>query len=173
MHIHKIKINKDGVILKLKEDLQDKTKVIENISRIYRRIEVECSKLLAKYEGLLQENRMQVDDPDETYEEEDNDNVNALKTENHLLRELNAELKHKNLLLNEMLTKEKERPSTYKETSAGIISRKIHTPQPKKIPKIVVRRKEKDDDSVIKEKFYYLLKEKSIQTKKIDTKTAM
>ena len=65
---------------------------------------------------------MQVDDQDETYEEEDKDNVSALKTENQLLRELNAELKHKILLLNEMLTKEKERPSTYKETYAGIIS---------------------------------------------------
>ena len=69
---------------------------------------------------------MQVDDPDETYEEEDKDNVSALKTENQLLRDLNAELKNKNLLLNEMLTKEKERPSTYKETYAGIISKKIH-----------------------------------------------
>ena len=70
---------------------------------------------------LLQENRMQVHDPDETYEEEDKDNVSALKTENQLLRELNAELKHKNQLLNEMLTKEKERPSIYKETYAGIM----------------------------------------------------
>ena len=50
------------VILKLKEDSQAKTKVIENISRNYRRIETEYSKLLAKYEGLLQENRMQVDE---------------------------------------------------------------------------------------------------------------
>ena len=147
--------------------------MIENISRNYRRIEAEYSKLLAKYEGLHQENRMEVDDQDETYEEEYKDNVSALKTENQLLRELNAELKHTNLLLNEMLTKEKERPSTYKETYAGIISKKIHTPQPKKIPIIVVRRKEKDDKSVIKEKvFYYLLKEKTIQTKKIDTKSS-
>ena len=69
--------------------------MIEN----YRRIETEYSKLLAKYEGLLQENRMQVDDQNETYEEEDKDNVSALETENQLLRELNTELKHKNLLL--------------------------------------------------------------------------
>ena len=117
-----------------------KTKVIENINRNYRRIEAEYSKLLAKYEGLLQENRMQVDDQHKSYEEEDKDNVGALKTENQLLRELNTELKHKNLLLNEMLTKEKERPCTYKETYADIISKKIHTPQLKKIPKIVVRR---------------------------------
>ena len=81
--------NKDahGVILKLKEDLQAKTKVIENISRNYRRIEAEYSKLLAKYEGLLQENRMQVDDQNETYAEEDKHNVSALETENQLLRE--------------------------------------------------------------------------------------
>ena len=49
-----------------------------------------------------------------------------------------------------MLTKEKERPSTDKDTYADIISKKIHTPQPKKVPKIVVRRKEKDNKSVIK-----------------------
>ena len=66
-----------------------------------------------------------------TAEELKQSTVNALKTENQLFRELNAELKHKNLLLNEMLTKEKERPSTYKETYADIISKKIHTPQPK------------------------------------------
>ena len=77
-----------GVILKLKEDSQAKTKVIEKLSRNYRRIEAEYSKLLPKYEGLLEENRMQVDDQDETYEEEDKDNVSALKIENQLLREL-------------------------------------------------------------------------------------
>ena len=103
------------MILKLKEDLQAKTKVIEKISRNYRRIETKYSKLQANYEDLLQQNRMQVDDPNETFEEEDKDNVSVLKTENQLLRELNTELKHENLLLNEMVTKEKERPSTYKE----------------------------------------------------------
>ena len=79
---------------------------------------------------------MQVDDQDETYEEEDKDNLSAFKIENQLRRELNAKLKHKNLLLNEMLTKEKERLSTYKETYAGIISKKIHTAQPKKYRKL-------------------------------------
>ena len=82
-------------------------------------------------------------------------------------------MKHKNLLFNEILTKEKERPSTYEETYADRISKKIHTPQPKKVLKIVVRRKEKDDKSVINENvFYYLLKEKTIRTKKIDTKSS-
>ena len=126
------------MILKLKEDSQTKIKVIQNISRKYRRIETEYSKLLAKYEGLLQENRMQVDNQHETFEEEDKDNVSTLKTENQLLRELNTELNHKNLLLNEMLTKEKERPSPNKKSYAHIISKKIHTPQPKEVPKIVV-----------------------------------
>ena len=122
--------NKDttyGMILKLKEDLKSKTKVIENISRNYRRIETEYSKLLAKYECLLQENRMQLDDQNETFEDEDKDNVIALKTENQLVRELNTELKHKNLLLNEILTKEKERPSTYKETCWYNIQEDIYT----------------------------------------------
>ena len=73
---------------------------------------------------------------------------------------------NKSLLLNEMLTKEKERPSTYKETYADIISKKIHTLQLKKIPKIVVRRKEKDEKSLIKEKVFYYLLKKTIQTKK-------
>ena len=48
--------NKDttyGVILKLKEDSQAKRKVIENISRNYRRIETEYSKLLAKYKAFF------------------------------------------------------------------------------------------------------------------------
>ena len=50
---------------------------------------------------------MQVDELNEiSCEDKDNDNVSALITENQLLRELNTELKHKNLLLNEILTKE-------------------------------------------------------------------
>ena len=164
-----------AVILKLKEELQIKTKAIENLGRNYRKIESEYSKLKNNYEGLLQENRMQVDDLNETScEDKDNDNVSALITENQLLRELNTELKHTNLLLNEILTKEKERPNKYKETYADITSKKIHIPPSKKVPKIVVTRKDKEEKSVIKEKvFHYLLKEKSIQTKKLIRKVKM
>ena len=97
------------VILKLKEELQIKTKAIENLGRNYRKIESEYSQLKNNYEGLLQENTMQVDELNETScEGKDNDNVSALITENQLRRELNTELKHKNLLLNEILMKEKE-----------------------------------------------------------------
>ena len=60
-----------------------------------------------------------------------------------------------------------EQPNTYRKTYADISSKRIHTPQPKNVPKIVVRRKDKSDKSVMKKKvFYYLLKQKSIQTKK-------
>ena len=60
-HDFDLNSNKDsshGLILKLKEGLQAKTKVIENISRNYRIMETEYSKLQANYEGLLQDNKV-------------------------------------------------------------------------------------------------------------------
>ena len=71
---------------------------------------------------------MQIDDSmlNETFYEDKDGTVSALKTENQMLRELNTELKHKTLLLNELITKDKERPSTFRETYADITSKKIH-----------------------------------------------
>ena len=154
------------VIIKLKDELRNKCKLIENLSKNYQILEKEYSNLKADSEARLQEENMQIDESklnDTVYEEKDDGILSALKTENKLLRELNTELKHKNLLLNELIEKEKERPNTFKETYANTTAKKIHTFQTKKIPKIVVKRKNKSEKSIIKEHiFHYLLKDKTI-----------
>ena len=62
------------LLLKLKEDLQAKEKVIKNISRNYKIIETEYSKLKANHEGHLQEIRMETEETElneAMYEEKD------------------------------------------------------------------------------------------------------
>ena len=65
----------------------------------------------------------------------------ATKTENLILRDLTSELKSKNSLLEELLKKKKETPSLNNRTYAQAITTKQIIPQPKKIPKIVIKRK--------------------------------
>ena len=77
-----------------------------------------------------------------------NDSEN-LKMENYLLKDLNAELKNKNMILKELQIKEKELWKkndstgiiTNKKTYSEIISGKIQ--KPKRIPRIMIKKKKK------------------------------
>ena len=89
-----------------------------------------------------------------------------LVLENTLLKQLVTELKEKNQLLNDIVNKNKLEEAPTKPTFSQVLST-VNT-KPKKIPKIIIKKKQQDDRNDIK-KFvtYYLTKTKTVQIKKI------
>ena len=105
---------------------------------------------------------------------DNNTELENLKIETTLLRELNKELQEKNYLLRELLNAEKE-----KVNSEVRINKKTYAeatinskPLKKRIPKIIIHMKNEDDDiNKIKKKVtHYLTKEKTIKTKSLQVK---
>lgn len=154
------------ILLDLKSKLKSKERECNNSYTCFSQLKAQYEALQIKYNNLLlNKDELSMDitmNPDDE---------NALKTEVILLRELNAELKSKNSLLEELLKKEKESPKTNKKTYAEAIHSQPIIEQPKMIPKIIVKKKDKKDTSNIKEKvLYYLTKARAVQTKNIDTR---
>ena len=140
----------------LNNTLKNKDQKNKLITKKYNKLLQSYSELTSKYNELLQEKQEGQMEMDITTNEEHA----ATKTENLLLRELNNELKSKNSLLEELLNKEKEVPNLNNKTYAQAITTKQIIPQPKKIQKIVIKRKNIEDKTDIKGKvLYYLTKE--------------
>lgn len=97
-----------------------------------------------------------------------------LKRENALLRELNKELKEKNELLKQLLDKQRvEMPMVKTKTYADAVSYNTVVKKPKRVPSIIIKRTEEDEtiDNLNQIVSHYLIKDKTIQTKKIVTKS--
>ena len=69
---------------------------------------------------------------------EDYSEIETLKIENQLLKQLNNELLDKNRILNELLTKEKQGKSNNIKTYAEITSNQ--KPKSKRVPKLIIKK---------------------------------
>lgn len=102
--------------------------------------------------------------------------LESLRIENKILKELNIEMKEKNQLLNELLAKQKQEalrniqtPKTFAEilTNTKSNNKTIN----KKVPKLIIKKTDSSDKTNLeKTVIHHLTKDKSIQTKNIINK---
>ncbi|XP_032455624.1 uncharacterized protein LOC100115309 isoform X1 [Nasonia vitripennis] len=96
-------------------------------------------------------------------DEDEAKDIHNLKKENKLLKLLNIELQDKNSLLKEHLNHVKQ---VKNKSFSQVLTDEI--PKQKRIPKIIIKNKNRDDGNDLKRNVtHYLNKEKSIQTKKV------
>ena len=95
--------------------------------------------------------------------------IETLKIENQLLKQLNSELKDKNKILNELFTKEKQGKNNETKTYAGITVKP--KPKSKRVPKLIIKKTDnKDNTGLQKTVLQHLQQDKSIQTKSVACK---
>lgn len=120
-------------------------------------------KEIIKQEILKEIAKETKDDLNNTFSNLEEEN---LQKEIILLRQLNKEIMDKNVLLKELLEKEKDNSTLNKKTFSEVVSKTTVKLQPKSIPKIFIRKKDKNDTSNIKDSVVNcLIKEKTIRTK--------
>ena len=76
---------------------------------------------------------------------EDYSEIETLKIENQLLKQLNNELLDKNRILNELLSKEKQSKNNKIKTYAEIISNP--KPKSKRVPNLIIKKTDKKDST--------------------------
>ena len=95
--------------------------------------------------------------------------IETLKMENQLLKELNSELKDKKKILNELLTKEKQGKNNNTKTYAEITVKP--KPKSKRVPKLIIKKTDnKDNTDLQKAVLQHLQQDKSMQTKSVACK---
>lgn len=100
----------------------------------------------------------------------------ALKIENDLLKQLYKEVQEKNQILNELLTKEKtsnnKTPNMTIKTYAETLTQKVQNKKAKKVPKLIITKINNNDKTNLEKKVCNMLtSNKTIQTKKVITKS--
>lgn len=98
--------------------------------------------------------------------------LEVLRAENTILKQLVAEMKDKNKLLAEQKNSTTYQDKEVKKTSYAQVLQQQTTVKDKKIPKIIVKKKIKSDDltQITRYVAHYVNKKKNIQTKKLTTK---
>ena len=92
--------------------------------------------------------------------------IETLKMENQLLKELNSELKDKNKILNELLTKEKQGKNNNTKTYAEITVKP--KTKNKRVPKLIIKKnRQQYNTDLQKAVLQHLQQDKSIQTKSV------
>ena len=95
---------------------------------------------------------------------EDYSEIETLKIENQLLKQLNNEVLDKNRILNELLTKEKQSKNNKIKTYAEITSNP--KPKSKRVPKLIIKKTNKKDSTDLeKTVLQHLTQDKTIQQK--------
>lgn len=150
---------------KIDTDLSESAKII--ISQVKNAKLEDCQKQL--YEDLVNQTSKSNQSPNVTMLEEED---TQLKVENALLRKINSTLEDKIKLLEELLEHEKSSNQVIvKQSYSEAIKHTYPSPKPKKIAKIIIERKNEQDNINIKDTVtHYLNREKTIQTKNINTK---
>ena len=97
---------------------------------------------------------------------EDYSEIETLKIENQLLKQLNNELLDKNRVLNELFTKEKQSRNNNIKTYAEITSNPKS--KSKRVPKLIIKKTDKKDSTDLEKTVLQLLtQDKTIQTKSV------
>ena len=154
----------EGLIITSKKDELALTQTAKNLIAQIKMKQTENIRDEYLQDIINNTNNMDIDTTTETEQEQ-------LVLENTLLKQLVTELKDKNKLLNDIVNKNKLEEVSTKPTFSQVLSA-VNT-KPKKIPKIIIKKKNQDDKNNLK-KFvtYYLTKTKTVQTKKIFFKNA-
>ena len=151
---------------------------VNNFDIIYRdehvELDVKAKTMIAQIKLRQREEiRKEILEEFESEEPDHNDTIyenridlNNLKKENDLLKKFIAELEEKNVLLRELLNKEKTSSNISKRSYVDAI--KNSKPEPKRIPKLTIKKVSKHEKTSTKNFVqYYLNKEKNVKTKRI------
>lgn len=162
--------NKERVILmKLKKELFENKKELDKLKKDYNALNAEFESLQVKYNNLNNDTMDVSINADLNKTVQQSEYCDFLHKENELLKKLNSEMNDKNLLLKELLSKEKESNKNSVRSYAQTLSSNNNNTQTKIVPKIVIKKKNEGDDTDIKATVLrHIAEDKTILTKSID-----